>query len=194
MLATLLLTCLACPPQGPSVPTPATSAVAVRGDAELSPAAALSSAQLRVEDHVRTLWRERAERVVATHRPFWLPTLLTEQTVRRWLADLPMRELVQVVDREDRERQHDFGSSFQTTLWIAEEPRQLVRTEQRLRGDLRRLERTTAYKAGGIAAGWTVLVVLLGWLDRLSRGYMTGRLRLAGLLAGAAMPAVAFLL
>ncbi len=37
------------------------------------------------------------------------------------------------------------------------------------------------------------LVVALGWIDRLSRGYMTGRLWLAGLLAGVAVPAIAFL-
>ena len=30
-------------------------------------------------------------------------------------------------------------------------------------------------------------------LDRLTRGYMTGRLRLAGLLGGVAVPVIAFL-
>ena len=66
------------------------------------------------------------------------------------------------------------------------------RSEQRLRSELRRLEKSTAYKFGGIAAGWTLLAVALAWVDRLSRGYMTGRLRAVGLLAALAMPAVAF--
>lgn len=192
MLAVLLLTCLACPPQDPPAKAMASAAVAVRGEPELSAAAAFSSAQGKVEDHLRSVWRERAERTVATQRPFWLPTVVTDQAVRRWLADLPVREMVQVVDREDREREHEFGNSYQTTLWVAEDPRLQQRSEQRLRGELRRLERSTACKAGGIAAGWTLLAVLLGWIDRLSRGYMTGRLRAVGLLAALAMPAVAF--
>ncbi len=193
MLATLLLTCLGCAPQHPSAPAASTSAVAVRGDTELSPAQALASAQTRVEDHVRTVWRERAARAIEQQRPFWLPQLFADEAVRRWLADLQPRQLVQVVDREDREREHEFGNSWQTTLWITEDAQQLQRSEGRLRGELRRLERTTAMKYGGIAAGWTLLIVALAWFDRLSRGYMTGRLRLVGLLLGAAMPAVAFL-
>lgn len=191
MLTTLLWTCLACLPQEPSAM--ASASVAVRGDAELSPAAAFESARAKVEDHVRNVWRQRADRAVENHRPFWLPQLLTDEAMRRWLAELPVEQLVQVVDREDREREHEFGNSYQTTLWVAEDPRLQQRSEQRLRNELRRLERTTAVKFGGIAAGWTAMIVLLGWLDRLSRGYMTGRLRLAGVLAGLAMPALAFL-
>jgi hypothetical protein len=193
MLATVLVTCLGCLPQEPAPAARTTSAVAVRGDAELSPAAAFASAENRVEDHVRTLWRDRAGRALEQQRPFWLPQMLADSAVRRWLADLQPRQLVHVVDREDREREHEFGNSWQTTLWVAEDARAVQRGEQRLRGELRRLERTTAMKLGGVAAGWTLLVVSLAWLDRLSRGYMTGRLRLAGLLLGAAMPAAAFL-
>jgi hypothetical protein len=190
MLATLL-TCLVC--LSPQEPVAAIGAVAVRGDAELSPAAAFASARTRVEDHVRELWRDRAERALERQRPFWLPAVLADEAMRRWLADLPVAQMVEVVDREDREREHSFGSSYQTTLWVAEDPRQHQRSEQRLRHELRRLERTTAYKYGGVAMGWTVLLVALGWLDRLTRGYMTGRLRAVGLLAGAAVPVVAFL-
>jgi len=191
MLGLLLSTVLfGVPPQGPAA---ASSAVAVRGDAELTPAAAFASAQSRVDEHVRAMWRERADRAVRNQRPFWVPELLSDETVRRWLADLPVSQLVSCVDREDRERQHEFGNSYQTTLWVAEDARAVERSEQRLRIDLKRLERTTAVKYGGIAASWTLLVVALGWLDRLTRGYMTGRLRLAGLLGGVAVPVIAFL-
>jgi hypothetical protein len=191
-LLAIWMTCLiALAPQDPVVG--AVAAVAVRGDAELSAAAAMASAQARVEEHVQALWRERAERTVAAQRPFWLPELLTDQAVRRWLADLPTAQLVQVVDREDREREHEFGNSWQTTLWVAEDRHQQSRAEQRLRRALRAAEHETAWKYGGIAVGWTVLIFGLGWFDRLSRGYMTGRLRLAGLLLGLAVPAAAFL-
>ena len=39
-------------------------------------------------------------------------------------------------------------------------------------------------------AFWLVLAFGYAWLDRLSRGYMTGRLRLLGVLSGVAVPIV----
>ena len=141
---------------------------------------------------MRTIWRDRADRAIERQRPFWLPQLFADEAVRRWLADQSWHQMVQIVDREDRQREHEFGSSWQTTLWVAEDPRLLQRGEQRLRSELRRLERVTAIKYGGVAAGWVGLVVVLAWIDRLSRGYMTGRLRFAGLLAAVAMPTIAF--
>lgn len=193
MLAVLLSTCFICPaaPQEPQYSMAA--AVAVRGDTELSPAKALASAEERVDEHVRTVWKQRAERAAERHRPFWMPEMLTENAVDRWLADLPVERLVARVDREDKERVHEFGNSYQTTLWIAEKPALVQRGEQRLRAELHRLERTTAVKAGGVAAGWVVLALLLAWIDRLSRGYMTGRLRAIGVLGGVLVPAAMFL-
>lgn len=192
MLAFVLSACITCAaPQEPL--TAQVAAVAVRGDAELTPAAAFASARARVEDHVRTVWEERALRAMTDRRPFWLPEVLADREVHRWMTDLPLERLVRFVDREDRQRVHEFGDSYQTTLWVAEDPRAVRRGEEQLRDKLRRLERTTAVKYGGIAAGWFVLAMLIGWVDRLSRGYMTGRLRFLGLLAGASLPAFAFL-
>tara|TARA_R110002072_G_scaffold46591_1_gene128818 strand:- start:66697 stop:67278 length:582 start_codon:yes stop_codon:yes gene_type:complete len=192
MLALLLSTLIACPTQQEPQASMA-SAVEVRGDTELSPADALASAELRVDQHIRSLWEERAKRAAARQSPFWMPQALTDNTVRRWLGDLPMQRLVQQVDRDDKERIHEFGNSYQTTLWIAENKDLVQHGERRLRAELNRLERTTAVKAGGIAAGWVFLALLLGWLDRLSRGYMTGRLRAIGVLGGLLMPAALFL-
>lgn len=196
MLAVLIATSLFAAPQGPSFDdssAPATDAVAVRGEAELSPAEAYASASRAAEEHLRERWQARAARTAELRRPFWVPEVLVEQHIRRWLADLPIEGIAKVVDRQDRERMHEFGNSYQTTLWIAEEPRRVAMGEQRLRSDLRRLEHATAIKYGGIVAGWALLALVIGWLDRLSRGYMTGRLRLVGVLAGAAVPIVAFL-
>lgn len=196
MLAVLLSTCIACSaPQGPQLVEHAAmvSAVMVRGDAELSPAAALASAEQRVDEHVRSVWSDRAARAVARHRPFWMPEFVTDEAVRRWLADLPVDRLVKRVDREDRERSHEFGNSYQTTLWVAEDRGAVERGEVVLRDRLRSLERAAALRAGGVAAGWVALALLLSWIDRLSRGYMSGRLRAIGVLAGLLMPAVAVL-
>lgn len=193
MLAALLVVCFAS--AAPQEPAPAVlaEAVAVRGGAELSPAAAYASAARAAEDHVRDRWRERAERTFDGLRPFWLPEVLAHEAMRRWLADLPVAQFVRFVDREDRERDHEFGNSFQTTLWVAEDPRAVQQGERRLRNELRRLEQRTAVKYGGVVASWVVLGLAVGWIDRLSRGYMTGRLRLLGLLGAAAVPAIAFL-
>ena len=191
-LATLM-TCLAfAAPQGPGAALSA--AVAVRGDTGLSPAEAYASANARVEDHVREQWQQRASRLAEQRLPFWVPSLTVEQSLRRWLADLPVTELVDCVDREDRERVHEFGNSYQTTLWVAEDPQASQRSERQLRDELRRVERRTAVRFGGVAAGWLSLAVLIAWLDRLSRGYMSGRLRLLGVCAGVALPAFAILL
>lgn len=202
MLALLLSTVFAsgCP-QGPVTAAHAAGsatshaeAVVVRGETELDPAAAFASARRKAEEHVRDCWLERASYALEQQRPFWLPDCLAKESVRRWLADLPIDSMVQVVDREDRERTHEFGNSYQTTLWVAEPVLSVRRGERDLKAQLRRLERTTAVKYGGVAAGWVVLALAIAWLDRLSRGYMTGRLRAIGLLAGIAMPTLAFLL
>ncbi|MBL8728815.1 MAG: hypothetical protein JNM25_10320 [Planctomycetes bacterium] len=178
-------------PQGPNVV--GADAVAVRGDTELSPAEAFASARRRAEDHVREQWAERAAHALDLRRPFWLPQVLADRAVQTWLADLPVDECLRLVDREDRERTHEFGNSYQTTLWVAEEPRSVKQGERELRQRLRDLERATAVKFGGIAAAWTLLVAAIAWLDRLSRGYMTGTLRLLGLLVGGALPVFLFL-
>jgi len=191
MLVPFLVTCLAS--TTPQEPAPATMAVAVRGDAELNPAAAFASAKHRADDHVRELWNDRAERAWEGQRPFWLPELLAKETMRRWLADLPVEQIVRLVDREDRERAHEFGSSYQTTLWVAEDPRGVEQGERQLRRELRQLEHKTAIKYGGVVGSWVLLALMVGWIDRLSRGYMTGRLRVLGLLCGVAVPAIAFL-
>lgn len=192
MLEVLLSASLAVAcPQAPTAV--AATAVAVRGDAELTPADAYASARRRAEQHLRDQWVQRAETAVTTRRPFWLPAPLVERELQRWVDDLPLDRYASFVDREDRERAHEFGNSYQTTLWVAEAPQSVVHGEQELRQQLRRLERATAMKFGGIAGSWFVLAVAIAWLDRLTRGYMTGTLRVLGLAAGAAVPTFLFL-
>lgn len=192
MLALCLITCLATAvaQDPPSI----AGAVAVRGEAELSPAEAFASAQAKAEDLVRGRLTERAERAAAALRPFWVPEPFAERAVARWLAEQSLDEVVKVVDREDRTRDHEFGQSFQTTLWFAEEPRQIAAAERQLKRRLQALERTTAARFGGTIAVWLLLGILVAWLDRLSRGYMTGRLRAIGLFGGVAIPALFFVL
>jgi hypothetical protein len=169
------------------------AASAVYGSAELTPHAAYDSARQRATQQVRDRWQQRAEAVLVAERPFWLPEFVARERVRTFVRDLPLEPLCQVVDREDRERQHEFGSSWQTTLWVAEEPRFAQRLERDLRLGQRALERSTLRRFGVTVVGWAVLALVLGWFDRLTRGYATGRLRLLGFLVGSALPALLFL-
>ncbi|MFO1078702.1 MAG: hypothetical protein U1E73_13340 [Planctomycetota bacterium] len=166
----------------------------MRGTAELTPGEAYAAAREAAEDHLRDRWRRRVEGQVALRSPFWIPDFLLRDRVQRWLADLPIENLAQVVDREDKERQHDFGSSYQTTLWIAEEPRRVAAGEENFRRELKRFQRTTAVRYAGIVGGWAVIGLLVAWFDRLTRGYMGGRLRVLGCGLAVVLPCLAFLL
>src|SRR5204862_508178 len=111
LLSTLLL---GIPPQGPTAASPgASAAVAVRGEAELTPAAAFTSAQVRVDEHVRAMWRERADRAVHLQRPLWIPELLSDEAVRRWLADLPVSQMGSCAGREGRYRKPGYVPGFE---------------------------------------------------------------------------------
>lgn len=169
-------------------------AMQVCGTVELDPAAAYAAARGAVVEQAQRLWTERAGRQAQLQLPSLVPQLFADQAVRRFLQRADVRQTLQVVDRDDRVREHEFGRSWQTTLWVVEDPRASAACERQLQYELRRTERALLFKSGGTVAFWAVLMLVLGWLDRLSRGYMTGRLRLLGLLLGTGIPAVAFLL
>jgi len=185
--------------QGPAVAVAAAipmdpAVVPVRGEAELSPAQAEAAALGKVEEYVSGLWTARGERIVATQAKFWLPPCLLRPAMDRWLQDLSSQRPFQVVDRVNREREHEFGSSWQTTLWIKENPRVVEAGERQLRQLVRREQHRVLCKSGGTVLFWAVLAFAIGWLDRLSRGYMTMRLWGIGLLLGTAVPALVFVL
>lgn len=169
-------------------------AVAVQGTTELSAADAYSAAHTAALEHVRSRWSERGARLATELRPFWLPQLFTEQAVSRWLGRQTLDQAVQIVDREDRVREHEFGRSYQTTLWIAEDPRAVAGGERQLRRAIAAAESRTLVLSGATVGFWAILGLALSWIDRLSRGYMTGRLCCIGVLLAATVPTVAFLL
>jgi hypothetical protein len=169
-------------------------AFAVTGTPELDSAAAYRAAWTQAEAKVRDAQRERAHQLAAEWRPFWLPPVFVEQAVVRW-GQAPQRTAgLSVVDRTDQRREHEFGSSYQTTLWVREDRAALARGERELRQQLAHVRLRTLATSGGTVVFWALLTFAVGWLDRLSRGYMTGRLRLLGLVLGSAVPAVAFVL
>lgn len=193
-LVTLLLS-MAQDPQAPVLlATAPLDAIAVTGTPELDSAAAYRSAFAQAEAKVRATEHERAQQIGAEWRPFWLPMVFVDQAVARWLQARQPAAALTVVDRTDQRREHEFGSSFQTTLWVRESPQAMAQGERELRRQLAQVRVRTLAVAGGTVVYWALLGLGLGWIDRLSRGYMTGRLRLLGFLLGSAVPAVAFAL
>lgn len=196
MLGSLLV--LALVPQQPVLTAatpeaPVRATVAVEGAPELSPMEAVASARERAVDGLRRRWEERARDLAEDARPFWMPGFFADRAVRRWLADLePSRGLV-VHDRRDEHRLHGWGESWQTTLVVSEDDRYRQRAERTLRWRLRGAEERLLWTGGGTIAFWGLLTLVLGWLDRLSRGYMSGRLTLLGVGLGTVVPAIAFL-
>jgi hypothetical protein len=182
------------PSPAAAVAEPSLDVVAVTGTPELDAAAAYRAALTAAEARQQASLRERAEQVAAEWRPFWMPPVFVEQAIARFLA-APQREAsVRIVDRTDRRREHEFGSSFQTTLWVREDAVAAGKVDREVRQALTQLRWRTLAMAGGTVVFWAVLALVLSWVDRLSRGYMTGRLGVVGVLLGSAVPAVAFVL
>ena len=170
------------------------TATVVVGTAELDLPTAFQAAHREAVLSLRERCEDRAEQLVGDVAPAWLPALITDQAVRRWLARMDLAREVRILDRSDRERHHDFGSSYQTSLLVAGAPEFLERATSRLGRDLRRAERAFLTRSGGTLGFWVILALGAFWLDRLSRGYMTGRLTFLALATGVAVPVVLFLI
>jgi len=168
-------------------------AVVVRGETELTAAAASASARARLAEHVRGVWRERAARLVDAERSLWLPQAVATAAAARWVAALSVDDFVRVVDRQDRARDHGFAASHQTTFWVGEPADAAARGERSLRATLRAAARDAACRGGAVVGAWAAVGVGVAWFDRLSRGYMTRTLRAVGVLLAIAAPAVAVL-
>ncbi len=169
-------------------------AVAIRGATELTPFAALGSARAAAGAHCHDLWRQRGERIAQELRPAWVPAAVCDRAVERFLCAQHPLDMLKIVDRDDHEREHEFGTSWQTTLWVAEDPKAVEVSERRLRAALVQLREQALMFLLGTSCWWGLLAFLVGWVDRLSRGYMTARLSMIGVALGLSIPSIAFLL
>lgn len=167
----------------------------VRGTVELSAGEANAAAESLVADRARGLLAERGRATLGQSAPVWLPSFSREQLLRRWLAGVDGRETLRVVDRTQVEHDHGgLGTSYRTELFVEPDGKRLATHLSRLRRQVAVGARVFAIKCGGIVGFWVLLAAVVGWVDRLSRGYMTWRLRVLGLIAGSALPAVVLLL
>ena len=95
---------------------------------------------------------------------------------------------------QQKVRDHGFGKSYQCSLLVRTDSVRLARSERELQHDLRRVVGRAKAAACSTVGAWFAIGLLVMWLDRLSRGYMTWRLRTYGALAGLAVPAACWLL
>ena len=170
-----------------------TDAVVVAGTPELSPRAAYDAALQQAQDGVRGRCLERGTEIVRSHGPLWLPAFAAEPMLLRWVAAQSPASVVQVLDQEQRVRDHGFGRSYQTFLLVREDDRHSSAGDQRLLHDLATTGKQFLGKCAVTVLGWGVLAFLLSWFDRLSRGYMSGRLLVIGLSIAVGLPAILLL-
>jgi hypothetical protein len=170
-------------------------AVVVTGTAELTARESYDSAIAQARDSVLERWQNWAERELDQEAPFWWPTFYRDRTLREWQTELQprIREGLRVLDREDRVRDHGFGKSYQTSLLVHEDPGIARAVERRLDSRIRYNNKMLAAKSGGIVLFWGLVSLLTAWLDRLSRGYMTWRLRLTAMALGIVVPVAVLL-
>lgn len=165
----------------------------VRGTVELSEQAADAAAWDHLLERVSVDVRTRAERVISAGAPAWFPGFCRDQLVDGWIAGLDLRQCLRVTDRMRQPRDHgSLGQSFRTTLTAEVDDRRVDQALAGLQRKLRSAARGFLTKCAAVFGSWICLAGLVGWLDRQSRGYMTGRLRLLAILAGVLVPCVVF--
>ena len=125
---------------------------------------------------------------VAAHSPGWLPDFVTERAVRAWSGEQMQGYRLRVLDRDLLVRDHGFGRSYQAFLLLDKAEPGVARGSESLMDRLARARERFVLKCGGVAGWWGLLALLALWLDRLTRGYMTGRLYVLGAGLGLVAP------
>lgn len=197
MRVLLLLTCLSSGLAAQvefAAQTPTATDGGILGSVELTQVEADQAAVERAEDLVRDSMRRRGERQLEQKSPSWVPGFVQAQIQESWLAGLDLDRLFDVVDRQVQYRDEGYAvPSYQTSLAIEIDERRVNKELDRLQGQSRKAGRLFAIKCGGTVLLWGVLGLLYGLLDRMTRGYMTNRLRLLFGSLGTAIPTIAFL-
>lgn len=158
----------------------------VSGTPELSRNESLQAAHGQARRELLGRLEARARLLSAESAPGWLPGFVRSRIVERWLRGQANNNLLHVKDQTCLVRDHGFGNSYQTTLLVEEDVRGVQRSLQTLQLRLMEGSRVFAFACGGLALFWSFLALVQGWFDRLTRGYMTWRLRvITGAIAAA---------
>ena len=152
----------------------------VAGSPELSRADAWRSVTRRAVEERQAQLEGLAAARVAEQSASWLPDFVTEQAIREWSGEQMEGFRLRVLDRDLLVRNHGFGQSFQAFLLLEKGTPGVDHGSQSLEHRLASARECFALKCGGVAGWWGLLALLTFWFDRLTRGYMTGRLCVLG--------------
>lgn len=166
----------------------------VEGTLELSREEAEASALDAARRAHETRLRARGSEIAAQLAPCWLPDIVVRKEIEEWTRRQERASVPEVVHRETSVRQYSYGEAYQTTLWVAGDAAMSRDAEGRLERQIRDAGHLLLSKAGGIAVFWGLLAFVCSWLDRLTRGYMTWRLRLITAGLGLSVPTLVLLL
>ncbi len=188
LLASALCLTLNLAPMGD--PTPVT----VVGTVELTPGAAMASARAAAADEFAWELERRGRAILERTQPGWLPDFVAEAQVRRWLRNVRPEAGLRVVDAETRAHDHGDFLSYQTSLAVVQDERWTGVALGQLRGTIRESARRFVFTCGGAVGLWSLLALLYAWFDRISRGYMSWRLRILFGGMGLVLPGIALVL
>lgn len=164
-------------------------ALVVRGTVELTPAEADAAALAAGNELIARGVDEAAAEVIATRAPRWWPSFVEQRVISRWRERVLGADFIAIVDRHREVHDHGgLGRSFRTNLLLDADETRVGAALTRLRRDIPRATRELMLRCGGVIGFWAVLALAYSWLDRLTRGYMTGRLRVLGAAFGLLVP------
>lgn len=163
----------------------ASDALVVVGTPELSRREALAAAQEQARVELLERLAARGRTTVGEAAPAWLPGFVQQRIVARWLQGLDSGKLQRVTGEDFVVRDHGFAQSYEARLLVEEDAAAVQHSLRSLRVRLADSGRWFAAAAGGLVVFWAVLALVQAWFDRLTRGYMTWRLRLIAAAIGA---------
>ncbi len=171
----------------------APGSMVVSGMPELTRAEASESAYEQAKQELRQHLEEKGAAVVSSATSVWLPAFVERKVLRSWL-NRELSRAIEVLDEDHIERDHGYSKSYQSRLVIRRDANRLEKSFDRLRHQTARQSEQFLFKCGGTVVFWAVLALVCSWLDRLTRGYMTTRLRFLFSGLGFSLPALAFAL
>lgn len=95
---------------------------------------------------------------------------------------------LRVLDRDLLVRDHGFGRSYQAFLLLEKVNPNSARLSDTLSNRLQSEQERFVLNCGGVVGWWGLLALIVLWIDRLTRGYMTGRLYVLGTSLGLVVP------
>ncbi len=163
-------------------------ACVISGTPELNRKDAWAAVTRRAVEEQQLRISERAADQAVAQSPAWLPGFVRERAVKQWTGDQVRRQRLKVLDRDLLVRDHGFGNSYQAFLLLDKVDPGSATSSRSLATKLQREQKRFVMKCGGTLGWWGVLAIFVLWLDRLTRGYMTGRLYTLGAALGICAP------